>query len=113
MDANSITTLLDELGKKLSGPAEQVWEILIKQAIIYGIADIVGGLLLIGLVLIPVIIFKVKKIELEDIGEGLMLAYGLASFSLLIWAGALIIFGTIYIVNPEYQAIRELIKVVK
>ena len=54
-----------------------------------------------------------KKIELEDIGEGLMLAYGLASFCLLIWAGALIIFGTIYIVNPEYQAIRELIKVVK
>ena len=113
MDANSVTALLDEFGKRLSGPAEQVWEILIRQAVIYGIADIVGGLLLIGLALIPVIIVKIKKIELENIDEMLIALYGFTSLCLLIWAGCLIIYGTMYIINPEYQAIRELIRVVQ
>lgn len=109
MNADSIIKVLDELVIRISGPAEKVWAIYIKQMIAYGIADLIAG----ALMLVAVtawILFSWKKFKSDD-GyccepfDGYFWVGGMVSIALVIWAIAIIISGSLFLISPEYYAL--------
>jgi len=107
MNSDTILKVLDELGKRIAGPAEQVWGIYLKQIIAYGIADIAVGiaLLIAGLLGIK---FCCKHWDDNEIDETL----GTVSFCSVLCGVPLgvlmLIRGFMLIYNPAYYVIQDL-----
>ena len=113
MNADAILKVLDELGKRMAGPAEQVWAIYLKQTIVFGVVDIVCGL---GLFCFSAWAIK-KLLSRNEYGN---LIYSDAEW-LFAWAGAvsaniwglsLIIYGSMYCANPVYWVLKDLSQIV-
>jgi len=109
MNADAIIKVLDEVTARISGPAEKMWAIYIKQMIAYGVADLIAGALMLGVVLAWVL-FSRKSFKRDD-GyccepfDGYFIVGGIVSVILVIWAVALIISGSLFLFSPEYYAL--------
>lgn len=118
MKEETITKYIDQLAQSLNVASEHVYEALIKQAMVSGIASIVWAVLflitIIGLIIGTIKVFK-WNIE-EDDGDMLI------PFGLLMAVMAIIpVLGLLFnvenaltaLLNPEYWAIKEVLSAIK
>jgi hypothetical protein len=115
MNADSIIKLLDEVVVRISGPAERLWAIYIKQMISYGIADLIAAVMLFSVVAVMLFVIRKNKWELDMLEDGGMLNIILLTISacLAIWSGALLIHGLLFLMNPEFYALDQIIQGIK
>lgn len=123
MSANDIIKILDELMSRLSGSAQYVFKIAVKQSYIDGFSDLLFTLLFVGIVC-----FCLKKIldfnkVLRDnkyndtiMKENIEIYRRIVCWIVLPFAIILgIVFLTLAIehfINPEYYAIKDIIKMI-
>ena len=123
---------IDSLGGKLDNISQHAWEALVKYQVVYGIVDIIVGIVFIALTIFlwKILINQYKKVndmdrdddysllfdDYEDL-SGLGLTYvivtsiiSLVAFIYLVWG---IPMDILKILNPEVFAVKDLIEQAK
>ncbi|XWX31146.1 membrane protein [Staphylococcus phage PG-2021_19] len=123
---------IDSLGGKLGDISQHAWEALVKYQIIYGIIDLIVGIVVIALTILlwKIFINQHKKVndmdrdddysllfdDYEDL-SGLGLAYVIVTSLISLFAFVYLIYGIpmdiIKILNPEVFAVKDLIEQAK
>lgn len=116
--AEAVQVILQPLADKLGTTGQYVWELQVKQAYVDGSIALVG--LLFGIALITVAILWMKKINdnLETQRNTEMDGFGVVASVILFIAGFIFLCTNVptvlnCFINPEYYALRQLIKLVK
>lgn len=123
---------IDSLGGKLGDISQHAWEALVKYQIIYGIIDLIVGIVIIALAVFLWKIFinqykKVNDMDRDDdysllfdgCGDlsGIGLIYVIATSIISFFAFAYLVYGIpmdiIKILNPEVSAVKDLIEQAK
>lgn len=121
---------IDSLGGKLDNISQHAWESLVKYQIIYGVVDLIAGIVVIALTIFlwRMFIIQYKKASNRDDSHSLLFEYrdDLSIMGLLyvMAVGLLTIVALIYLVygipmdilkisNPEIFAVKDLIEQVK
>ena len=123
---------IDSLGGKLGDISQHAWEALVKYQVIYGIVDIIAGIVVIALTVFLWKIFinqhkKVNDIDRDDDYSllfedcedlsGLSLTYVIATSIISLFAFVYLVYGIpmdiIKILNPEVFAVKDLIEQAK
>ena len=121
---------IDSLGGKLDNISHQAWEALVKYQIIYGVVDLIVGIVVIALTIFlwKVFISQYKKVSNRHDAHSLLFEYGddlsIMGFIYVMVTGLLTIVALIYLVygipmdilkisNPEIFAVKDLIEQVK
>lgn len=121
---------IDSLGGKLDNISQHAWEALVKYQIIYGIVDLIVGIVVIALTIFlwKVFINQYKKVSNRYDAHSLLFEYGddlsIMGFIYVMVTGLLTIVALIYLVygipmdilkilNPEIFAVKDLIEQVK
>ena len=123
---------IDSLGGKLGDISQHAWEALVKYQIIYGIIDLIVGIVVIVLTILlwKVFINQHKKVNDTDRDDdysllfdyyedlsGIGLAYVIATSIISLFAFVYLVYGIpmdiIKILNPEVYAVKDLIEQVK
>lgn len=123
---------IDSLGGKLGDISQHAWEALVKYQVIYGIVDIIVGIVVIALTVFLWKIFinqhkKVNDIDRDDDYSllfedcedlsGLGLTYVIATSIISFFAFVYLVYGIpmdiIKILNPEVFAVKDLIEQAK
>jgi small-conductance mechanosensitive channel len=113
---------LDAIAEKLGVAAQHLWSVLVRQAYIESVAQVVTGILLI--VAAVVIVRFVKRSYdremtrqlngLYDSHEAIGQFFGFVLCSIAIVAGVSVItFGCLGIANPEYYALKEILETLR
>lgn len=112
MNADAILKLIDEISQRISEPAQQVFEMFVKQSFAYGILDIGIGCvcLLITLIFGIWIIAELKDKTSESGWIGFCLF--MIGCSTIGWI-SLFSFGFLRLYNPVYYAIKDLTMLIK
>ena len=115
VDANTVSGILDEIGKRLSGPAEHTYEILVKQAYISGYTDLFTGLIFsaLGVGMIYATYKMVNNGFLEEHEDFSVLYSAVGFFAAILLPLAIVCClssGVKEIINPEYYAIVDIIE---
>jgi amino acid transporter len=113
MNANEIVKVLDKLSEKIAGPAHQTWMLFVKQANIYGIVDVTVGILMLLFVVISLGVFFKRKTEEFDINVDSHLVMLVCSIVLIVFGIYLIVDGIMFLSNPGYYAINDLINAIR
>jgi hypothetical protein len=107
---NKATEYIDSIATKLGVAAEHVYELLIKQAIINGVRDLVM------FVVLSVVAFFLGKLTLRasksfdyDMVAPII---GATAIIALVMAIACLYAGVGELINPEYYAIKEILDVI-
>ena len=115
VDANTISGILDEIGKRLSGPAEHTYEILVKQAYLSGYTDLFTGLAFSALGV--GMIYAIRNMmnngffkEHEDFSILCSIVGVFAAILLPIAIVCCLSSGVKEIINPEYYAIMDIME---
>lgn len=118
MDSTIVAKVLDELAERLSGPAEKVWEIFVKQAIADGVGSLViaviGVIIIFSVIkLLPKISERLNEYSYEECDEDvwivlLLLLCGIGLASIFVVPTELIS-GIKHLINPEYYALMDII----
>ena len=123
---------IDSLGGKLGDISQHAWEALVKYQIIYGIIDLIVGIVVIVLTILlwKVFINQHKKVndtdrdddysllfdDYEDL-SGLGLTYVIVTSIISVGAFIYLVYGIpmdiIKILNPEVSAVKDLIEQAK
>ncbi|WBF81079.1 hypothetical protein FMLHJGGC_00026 [Staphylococcus phage BSwM-KMM1] len=123
---------IDSLGGKLGDISQHAWEALVKYQIIYGIIDLIVGIVVIALTILlwKIFINQHKKVndmdrdddysllfdDYEDL-SGIGLTYVIATSIISLFAFVYLIYGIpmdiIKILNPEVFAVKDLIEQAK
>lgn len=118
---------IDSLGGKLDNISQHAWEALVKYQIIYGIIDLIVGIVFIALTVFlwKIFINQYKKVRSEYDEHSLLFEYGDdlsgIGFSYVIATSIISIVAFIYLVygipmdiirilNPEVFAVKDLIE---
>lgn len=121
---------IDSLGGKLDNISQHAWESLVKYQIVYGVVDLVVGVIVIALTIFlwKVFINQYKKVSSRDGSSSLLFEYGddlsIMGFLYAMAVGLLTIVALVYLVygipmdilkisNPEIFAVKDLIEQVK
>lgn len=121
---------IDSLGGKLDNISQHAWESLVKYQIIYGVVDLVVGIVVIALTIFlwKMFIIQYKKASNRDGSHSLLFEYrddlSIMGFLYVMAVGLLTIVALIYLVygipmdilkmsNPEIFAVKDLIEQVK
>lgn len=121
---------IDSLGGKLDNISQHAWEALVKYQIIYGIVDLIVGIVVITLTIFlwKVFINQYKKVSNRHDAHSLLFEYGddlsIMGFIYVMVTGLLTIVALVYLVygipmdilkisNPEIFAVKDLIEQVK
>jgi hypothetical protein len=104
MNPDDLARILDELGRRLGPAGEHVFALAVRQQIIEGIVWVTVGLLLI---IAGVVAFLVIRRQTDSDGFE-----WLAGGILWVVAAVALIPGLLQLLNPEYAAIRDLLKAV-
>lgn len=121
---------IDSLGGKLDNISQHAWEALVKYQIIYGVVDLIVGIVVIALTIFlwKVFINQYKKIKDDEYDSNLLfeyrddlsimgIVYVIIVFLLTIFALAYLVYGIpmdiLKISNPEIFAVKDLIEQVK
>ena len=123
---------IDSLGGKLGDVSQHAWEALVKYQIIYGIIDLIVGIVVIALTILlwKVFINQHKKVNDTDRDDdysllfdyyedlsGIGLAYVIATSIISLFAFVYLVYGIpmdiIKILNPEVFAVKDLIEQAK
>jgi ABC-type polysaccharide/polyol phosphate export permease len=115
-----VTEYIDAIAAKLGVAAEHVYGVLVRQQVAEGITDIVTGVIILVLVITGALIFskKIKVRFIEDEFDAFILFIGGLLFLVLFVAPIgysieNISDGIKHIVNPEYYAIKEILRAIK
>ncbi|XWX29713.1 membrane protein [Staphylococcus phage PG-2021_87] len=123
---------IDSLGGKLGDVSQHAWEALVKYQVIYGIVDLIVGILIIALTVFlwKILINQYKKVndtdrdddysllfdDYEDL-SGLGLTYVIVTSILSLGAFLYLVYGIpmdiLRILNPEVFAVKDLIEQAK
>lgn len=105
---------LDVIGQKLGVAAEHLWALLIKQAYVESVAQLVAGLIILTAATVLIVIFKraYSKASKYD-GEGFMVGMILTPVLGYPLGLMLALFGGMGMANPEYYALKDLIEMLK
>ncbi|ANH50424.1 membrane protein [Staphylococcus phage pSco-10] len=123
---------IDSLGGKLGDISQHAWEALVKYQIVYGIVDIIVGILIIALTVFlwKILINQYKKVndtdrdddysllfdDYEDL-SGLGLTYVIVTSIISLGAFLYLVYGIpmdiLKILNPEVFAVKDLIEQAK
>ena len=123
---------IDSLGGKLGDISQHAWEALVKYQVIYGIIDLIVGILIIALTVFlwKILINQYKKVndtdrdddysllfdDYEDL-SGLGLTYVIVTSILSLGAFLYLVYGIpmdiLRILNPEVFAVKDLIEQAK
>ena len=118
-----VSEYIDAVATKLGVAAEHVYGLLVRQQVTEGVVNIVSGLVILA-VLITLIVFTARKIG-SKLDFGYMDGADLAMLLIFGGIGVALIGGCLYfglsvttdgikhLMNPEYYAIKEIIKAVK
>ncbi len=105
--------MIEELAAKLGTTTEHLWGVLVRQAPISAVVGLACDAVILGLVVLGWV--KLSRIKFEnwnqDFGRGLLYAG-------LVIATALVVIGVVFelqmeiagLVNPEYWALKQLLK---
>jgi len=114
-----VTNIVNQLSEKLSAPAQQAWNILLQQQIVFGWMDLIFGLLMIiGMGIITRILLarnksgKLKYLSgsyYDSDNEMCRVTLWIVNVILGMWGTLLIVYGIMYLTNPSYWAIMSLI----
>ncbi len=121
---------IDSLGGKLDNISQHAWESLVKYQIIYGVVDLIVGIVVIALTIFlwKMFIIQYKKASNRDDSHSLLFEYrddlSIMGFLYVMAVGLLTIVALIYLVygipmdilkisNPEIFAVKDLIEQVK
>lgn len=121
---------IDSLGGKLDNISQHAWEALVKYQVIYGVVDLIVGVIVIALTIFlwKVFINQYKKVSDRYDAHSLLFEYGddlsVMGFLYVMVTGLLTIVALIYLVygipmdilkisNPEIFAVKDLIEQVK
>lgn len=123
---------IDSLGGKLGDVSQHAWEALVKYQVIYGIVDLIVGILIIALTVFlwNILINQYKKVndtdrdddysllfdDYEDL-SGLGVTYVIVTSIISVGAFIYLVYGIpmdiIKILNPEVFAVKDLIEQAK
>ena len=123
---------IDSLGGKLGDISQHAWEALVKYQVIYGIIDLIVGILIIALTVFlwKILINQYKKVNdinrdddysllfdyYEDL-SGLGLTYVIVTSIISLFAFVYLVYGIpmdiLRILNPEVFAVKDLIEQAK
>ena len=117
VDANTVSGILDEIGKRLSEPTEHTYEILVKQAVADGAGDLALCFLYVaGIGFALYFIPKLIKVCNNSDDEGKSGISAVAILLLGVWAVTSVfclpfdlVDGIKHIINPEYYAIMDIV----
>ena len=112
---DKVAEYIDAVAQKLGVAAEHVYGLLVRQQITSGVIDILTGLAVL-FVIFAVVKYVLKRIDLEEydldeivllgfIPVAIILGFGIFGFSFFTD-------GLKHVINPEYYAIKEIIKAV-
>lgn len=121
---------IDSLGGKLDNISHQAWEALVKYQIIYGVVDLIVGIVVIALTIFlwKVFINQYKKVKDDEYDSNLLfeyrddlsimgIVYVIIVFLLTIVSLVYLVYGIpmdiLKISNPEIFAVKDLIEQVK
>jgi hypothetical protein len=107
MSPDDLARILDELGRRLGPAGEHVFALAVRQQIIEGTLLGIGGLIL---VIVGVIVAIVARRNDYD-NDGFIGWFG-PGFCFL-FGGVLLAAALSQLLNPEYAAIRDLLKAVR
>lgn len=116
MNAQEIITLMNEVGAKLAEPAQHVLEVWLKQIMIFGIVDIVIGIILISVGLLFINSWLNEPEESknhrppDDISTLAFLAF--LGFIGGAFGIGLAIRGSMLLANPEYWFMQDILRTV-
>jgi hypothetical protein len=119
MNSQEIMNLINQLGEKLSPITQQVWNICLKQIIVFGYIDLIFGLLILGIMIWTTNLLLIKDEDgdykyLSDYNEEMTRLFSwIGEVVLLGWGLSLIIYGLMYILNPVYWVINNFANIVK
>ncbi|XWX32897.1 membrane protein [Staphylococcus phage PG-2021_35] len=123
---------IDSLGGKLGDVSQHAWEALVKYQVIYGIVDLIVGILIIALTVFlwKILINQYKKVndtdrdddysllfdDYEDL-SGLGVTYVIVTSIISVGAFLYLVYGIpmdiLRILNPEVFAVKDLIEQAK
>lgn len=121
---------IDSLGGKLGDASQHAWEALVKYQVVYGIVDIIVGIVFIALTIFlwKVFISQYKKVKSEYGEHSLLFEYGDElsglGFTYVIVTSIISLVALVYLVygipmdilrilNPEVFAVKDLIEQAK
>lgn len=113
MNAQEVISLMNEVGAKLAEPAQHVLEIWLKQIMIFGVVDIVVGIVL--LVIVSALLWKTLHMTAAEwAADGTGIWGGLSILSVIIGAVGigLAIRGSMLLANPEYWFMQDILRTV-
>ncbi|UYZ12186.1 hypothetical protein A6764_00040 [Brevibacillus sp. WF146] len=124
MNTDKITQYLEQMAAKLGVAAEHVYGVLVRQQLAEGIVWAVGCAVYIGFLVWLGRKLYAKQAEIrernasksyfnreDDISEGIF-AYNMLGGISGVLAFALLLYGVMHVVSPEYYAIREIMDVI-
>lgn len=119
MKEETITKYIDQLAQSLNVASEHVYEALIKQAMVSGIASIVWAVIFgIAAVVVLYVGFKSAKNEFDrygfyhDVSMTILFTLIAASFAVIPF-GVAVENALTALLNPEYWAIKEVLSAIK
>jgi len=122
MNSNEIISLINQLGEKLSAPAQEVWGIYLKQTIVFGYIDLICGLVMFGFMVWAVRLLLMKDKDgnkkylcSKNYNDDLDMARGVCWASeviLLVWSLLLVIYGIMYLTNPVYWVLDNFANII-
>lgn len=111
-----IFSRLDAVAAKLGVAADQLWEILIKQAFIEGITSLIWAVILIGAAIIGwwgVCSKRFTWTSFDQEAPGPKFLFILAGLGCTIAAPFALTSAIQYLLNPEYQAFQNLLTIIR
>lgn len=126
MDPTQLTAILDDIGRRIGPAGQHVYELAVRQAVITGVIELVGGLLLlISAVVIAVVVplhFKSARRAYEartlsggyryDSGpdRDIYVVVGVVGVAAtLIFGAGCVASSVTHLLNPEYVALRDIL----
>lgn len=106
MNAEQLIQLLDELMRRLDGPAKYVFELSVRQVVVGGILDI--GLAIALAIAIPTVGRRIMRAERKYEGGSpifSVVVIGIACVLVVL----LTIDGVSHLLNPEWYAIKDIL----
>ena len=119
MNADDLGKILDELGQRLGPAGEHVYSVLVKQAVVSGIVQVTAAIVVLALMTAAIVVtykFAQHDAHRERTGysgqfdpTGYLLLGGFVTVACVIFASVFFLLGVQALLNPEYQAIRDLL----
>lgn len=102
---------LNEMAVKMGIAMEELWRILLKQQLVDGVLGVCY--VVVGLIVLYIAIRLFKWVVSDNDGDGslILIPFFVGIFGLILICGGL--FETVsHFVNPEYQAIKDIFKII-